>query len=152
MGERDELEWVAHLGHELKWLTGELTGSPFVARHHGWTPRIDVIETEDLFLVRVELAGVKQEGVQVVYHPDRCSLTVKGERTDCLLSGDSASPHLLEIDYGAFSRDIELPPHPICVEAIRTQFKNGILAIVLPKLTQTRVTVVIEESITLTRG
>lgn len=152
MGDRDEMEWVAHLGHELKWLTGELTGSPFVARHHGWTPRIDVIETDDLFLVRVELAGVRPEGVQATYHPERYSLTVRGERTDSLLSGDRASPHLLEIDYGAFSRDIELPPHPINAEGIQTQFRNGILAIVLPKLTQSRVTVVIEESITLTRG
>lgn len=151
MGDRDELEWVAHLGHELKWLTGELTGSPFVARHHGWTPRIDLIESEDFFLVRVELAGVRPDGVQVNYHPERHSLTVKGDRTDTLLKGDKASPHLLEIDYGGFSRDIELPPCPLCVEGVRTQFRNGILAIVLPKLAQNHVTVVIEESIILTK-
>jgi HSP20 family molecular chaperone IbpA len=57
----------------------------------------------------------------------------------------------LEIDYGGFSRDIELPPSPICVEGVRTQFRNGILAIVLPKMAQSHVTVVIEESIILTK-
>lgn len=151
MGGRDELEWVAHLGHELKWLTGELTGAPLLARQRGWTPRLDLMEAPDFFLIRVELAGVRPERLSLTYHQGSHSLSIRGERMDALEEHAKVVPHLLEIDYGYFAREVELPPATILLGEVKTQLNGGILSIVLPKANTERLAMTIEETITLNR-
>lgn len=100
-------------------------------------PRIDLLEAEHHILVRAELAGVHQGKVTLSYNADRHTLTLKGERLDDLrLSQDRYQAHLLEIEEGAFSREVPLPTAVIDFGAAKASFKNGILSVILPKLRQ----------------
>jgi HSP20 family molecular chaperone IbpA len=134
MGGRDELDWLAHMSHELKWLSGELTGTPLVARQLEWTPRVDVLDSRGAVIVRVELAGVRPDCIQAAYSEEKQTLTVRGQRGELIHVQNECVPMLLEIDSGHFAREIELPPIPISVRQARTIFRSGILTIVLPKL------------------
>jgi HSP20 family molecular chaperone IbpA len=152
MGGRDELDWIAHIGHELKWLTGELTGAPLVARQLEWTPRVDMMEAEEALVVRFELAGVTPGSVQVVYNPSRHTLSVRGQRGAVPQLEAGGVPILLEIDAGPFAREVELPPMSVAPRNAKTHFRSGILTIVLPKVGNDDITFVIEETITVTRS
>lgn len=150
MATRDELDWMLHLGQELKWISGEMTGTPLVARQRGWTPRMDLLESPDYYLLKVELAGVQPSNISLSYHPEKHSISIRGERSDSLVSEiERCTPHLLEIEYGSFSREIELPEEPIDLSNVKTQYRSGMLYVVLPKASESPVTVVIERTITL---
>ena len=41
--------------------------------------------------------------------------------------------HLMEIDHGGFSREVELPPEGVNRDKIRAQYRNGMLWIEIPK-------------------
>ena len=66
--------------------------------------------------------------------------------------GEAASAHQLEIEYGAFSRDIELP-EGVMIDAgrARTAFRMGMLYAVLPKADARGGTIVIEGTIRMER-
>lgn len=151
MAGRDELDLMGLHLSELRWLASELTGAPALAQQKGWSPRVDLLEADGYFVINAELGGVRCEQVSLSYHPERHSITIRGHRSDTLLSGpDRLAPHLLEIEYGEFSREIELPETQIDLADVRSRLRAGILTIVLPKQAAGRVTVVIEETIIVT--
>jgi HSP20 family protein len=154
MASRELQDWIAHLGYELKWLSGDFTGAPpTIAQQRGWTPRIDLLESEDFFLVRAELAGVRASEVSLRYYADRNALVIRGQRIEDDDEGAlSAAPHLLEIDFGEFSREIALPESTmILAEGVKTHFRSGLLYILLPKRDQEESSVVVEKTITVIR-
>jgi HSP20 family protein len=59
------------------------------------------------------------------------TLTVKGERKFENLA-DSKAYHRIERSYGTFARTFTLPD-TVDTEKVRADYKNGVLAIVLPK-------------------
>ncbi len=71
-----------------------------------WQPPADVYRTRKGWLVKLDLAGVRPEDVQVSVSGDR--LTVRGARRDwCLQEG--CSHYQMEIRYSAFERCLTLP-------------------------------------------
>lgn len=72
----------------------------------GWHPLTDIYESADHFLVRMELAGIDADRLEVVKE-GRC-LIVRGERRDPLALPSQAC-HQLEISYGPFERVVCLP-------------------------------------------
>ena len=126
--------WYWHLGGDLKRLTGEIG----VARRMGpkgfWQPHIDLFEDRDNYYLRVELAGVKGEDLQLLYLPDSHSMLVKGvRREEECFDAQSTGCHQLEIYYGEFEREVELPEAPIEPSKVKAQFKNGFLFVLVPK-------------------
>lgn len=74
--------------------------------HSLWCPAADVYRTNDGWIVKVDLAGVKKEDVEVSLS-DR-TLTIRGVRRDsscdeCLMY------HQLEITYSRFEKVIRFP-------------------------------------------
>lgn len=125
--------------------------APVIARKGGWSPRIDFLETARYYLLKVELAGVRRDEFRVSYNAERHTLVLRGHRHESVMSAeDKCSAHILEIDYGEFGREIPLPDTPISLDDVRSQVRGGMLYVVLPKASETRVTVVIEETITIT--
>lgn len=97
-----------------------------------WRPPTDVFETGSNFVVKMEVAGVKQEDIKITLSGD--TLIVRGRREDTFPSG-KRNFRQMEINHGAFERVI-LIPAPIDEENIRASYKDGFLEITLPKAQQ----------------
>lgn len=94
-----------------------------------WRPTLDLCELTHEFVVRVELAGLAPEEVEI-----RCDggiLTVAGTREESRDHGTIDFP-LRERHFGSFSRSIRLPPEARLHDH-RTSFSNGLLTIRIPK-------------------
>jgi HSP20 family protein len=109
-----------------------------------WTPNVNLYETESAYLVCVDLAGVDKTKIDI--EVDNARLKIKGSRSVPLhdsasdaeagREGDASSRkirvHLMEIDHGAFAREVELP-QGVPQERITAAYRNGMLWIEIPK-------------------
>jgi len=94
-----------------------------------WTPPAEVYETRDKYVIRMELAGIKGDDVTVQQANN--VLVVRGARR-FRRESEEARYHSSERVYGAFERIFPLPPQAQA-DAIKTDFSDGMLEIVLPK-------------------
>ncbi|HEV2864593.1 MAG TPA: Hsp20/alpha crystallin family protein [Pyrinomonadaceae bacterium] len=90
---------------------------------HFWRPAADVYKTRDGWMVKIELAGVSPDELEV--RIEGSTLRVAGSRRDESCS-ESVSFHQLEITYSAFERTISFPC-PIEGASLRTRYKDGLL-------------------------
>ncbi len=102
-----------------------------------WTPSVNLYETDAAYLVCVDLAGVEKDKIDITVEDH--ILKIKGQRpvpspaegeTD--LRGRRVRVHLMEIDHGSFSRDVELPLD-VLHDKIAARYRSGLLWIELPK-------------------
>lgn len=93
-----------------------------------WSPPTDVYETEEGFVVRLEIAGMREEDFEVAM--EASLLTVSGVRPDI---NERRAFHQMEIWFGRFEIAIEIPV-PIDVEASLAEYRDGFLMINLPRL------------------
>jgi HSP20 family protein len=116
------------------------------AGHSAWTPNTDVYETPDNLVVKMEIAGIDKDDLEITIN-DRL-LLVRGYRKDpCRQKQHRCSFRQMEIDYGYFERRIVIP-RSVDGSRVRAQFHNGFLHIELPKSAEsehTTVTVIIEQ-------
>ena len=103
-----------------------------------WTPNVNLYETEGDYLVCVDLAGVDKEKIELVVAEQRLKLRGQREVGSSPDEQEDNDPnrrvrvHLMEIDHGGFSRDVELP-HDVIKERITARYTDGLLWIELPK-------------------
>jgi HSP20 family protein len=105
--------------------SGRGTGS----RLQEFSPKLEVLEREDKYMLRAELPGMKPEDVEL--NIDNNVLTLSGERR----SEDERNErgyHYSECSYGRFSRSIQLP-QGTDVSKIQADFKHGVLEVQIPK-------------------
>ncbi|MCX6090033.1 MAG: Hsp20/alpha crystallin family protein [Candidatus Atribacteria bacterium] len=90
-----------------------------------WKPFCDVFETEHQLIVVVELAGIFPDEVDITVQSRK--LILQGERRE-ITSLPKIDYHQMEINFGPFSREIELP---IEVEShsVRAKYHSGFLII-----------------------
>jgi HSP20 family protein len=116
------------------------------ASHSSWTPNTDVYETTENLVVKMELAGIERDDIEITLK-DRL-LTVRGYRKDtCRQRQSRCSFRQMEIDYGYFERRIVIP-RSVDGSRVRAQFHNGFLQVELPKSQKsehTAVTVIVEQ-------
>ena len=116
--------------------------------HSTWTPNTDVYETPEHLVVKLELAGIEREDLEITLE-DRL-LLVRGYRKDpCRQRHPRCSFRQMEIDYGAFERRIIIP-RTVDGNRVRATFHNGFLHIELPKAEcteHTTVTVIIQQPV-----
>lgn len=94
-----------------------------------WSPPVDVLETQSGLMVVVALPGVHEDDLSVTIRQDR--LRISGLRRP--LEGAHYTGALqLEIDYGAFDRTLQLP-HDADVDHVEAHFRNGLLALQIPR-------------------
>jgi HSP20 family protein len=96
-------------------------------RAHIWRPATDVYETEDTVVVRVEIAGMKEEDFSISLTGRL--LTVRGNRPDIL---ERRAYHQMEIFFGEFSTEVELPA-PVLSENVTAEYIAGFLRLVFLK-------------------
>jgi HSP20 family protein len=88
-----------------------------------WYPAADVYRMRDGWVVKVELAGVAPDELELSIAGD--TLRVVGCRRDEVLS-ESVSCHQLEITYSRFEKTIRFPC-PIEGASIERHYKDGLL-------------------------
>lgn len=94
-----------------------------------WTPSVDIGETDQEFLVKAELPDVKKEDIKVTVQDG--ALMISGERK-VEKEEEGLRFHRVERAYGRFERSFSLP-ETTDAEKIRSEFKDGILTVHLPK-------------------
>ncbi len=130
---KDWSEVVVNIQREVEWLMGDVVSrKPPIVRFSPktWQPDIDVYETDNEVVVLVDLAGVKEDEIEVLVHNG--ILIVRGERKD-IKQGIKRTYSQMEILWGPFERDITLPAN-VNVDKIKAFYDRGFLEIVLPKL------------------
>ncbi len=92
---------------------------------------LDVVETDDEFVVKANVAGIDPENIEISYTDN--NLSIKGEtREEREEEGEEGRYHLRERRFGTFSRTISMPG-TVDVENIQAETENGVLKIHLPK-------------------
>lgn len=94
-----------------------------------WQPPADVYEGEDSVVVQVELAGVKEDDIDITLFADH--LAVSGVRQS-RVPAERAAYHLAGILYGQFRVEVPIVA-TIQREAVEASCEDGMLTIVLPK-------------------
>jgi HSP20 family protein len=94
-----------------------------------WVPPVDVAETQEKILVRVEVPGMKQDEINIEF--ENGVLTLKGERK-LEKEHDGLNYHRVERTYGTFIRSFTLP-RSVDAEKISATYRDGILEVEVPK-------------------
>lgn len=97
-----------------------------------WSPAVNVYRCSDQFVICADLAGVDKGAIQV--RAEARKLLLRGRREPP--EPDCTKPKplqilALEIDYGAFAREIALPAE-IEPERVTAEQRNGLLWVHLP--------------------
>lgn len=94
-----------------------------------WSPRVDMVETEDAFNIHADLPGLTKDQIHVRMEDDR--LIINGQR-EAKKTTKEASVIRTERAFGAFYRSIRLP-RTVDETKIDASFANGVLEIKVPK-------------------
>lgn len=94
-----------------------------------WSPRVDIAETDNEFIIKAEIPEVKKEDVKVVV--DSGVLTVSGERKR-EKEEKGKKFHRVERYYGSFTRSFTLPDN-VDEANIKATFNDGMLSLEIPK-------------------
>jgi HSP20 family protein len=94
-----------------------------------WAPAIDVFETDDAYLVAIEIPGVPPDAVEI--NVDGPCLTISGERRSVRVT-QSGRVVRLERTQGRFSRTVRLE-HQVDSKRMELRSEHGVLYARLPK-------------------
>jgi HSP20 family protein len=94
-----------------------------------WIPNTDVYVTEGTLIIKVELAGMRREDLELSVEGNR--LMISGQRPDAS-RGTKCKFLVMEINYGPFECVIEIPPGYDLAEA-KAAYQNGFLRIDVPQ-------------------
>ena len=112
----------------------ELALAPNSWKSFKWSVALDVVESEDEYLVKASLPGINPEGLEITFEDNR--LTIKGESKE-EEEIDEARFHLRERRFGGFTRSIKLPSG-IESEKIEANYDKGVLKLRLPKVEEVK--------------
>jgi len=114
-------------------------GWALMRRRRVWRPPTDVYETDAHIVVRVEIAGVRQEDFELSLADQR--LVISGWRSD---PTHRLACQRMEINYGEFRTEIHLP-WALSEDEIEAVYENGFLSVLLPKRRGTRIPLIVVE-------
>jgi HSP20 family protein len=94
-----------------------------------WTPAVDIHETDDGYVLRADLPGIKKEEIQIDLKDN--TLLVKGEKK---FEEKASKDNYIRTEraYGTFVRSFSLPDN-VDTGKIKASYKDGVLELVLPK-------------------
>jgi HSP20 family protein len=93
-----------------------------------WNPPVDVVEEKERILVKVEVPGVAEKDLRVMFEDG--VLTVSGERQ--FERREDRSYHRIERSFGSFTRTFTLP-RSVDGSRIEASYRDGVLDIEIPK-------------------
>jgi HSP20 family protein len=93
-----------------------------------WVPNTDVYVTDNGLVIKVELAGMRSENLEITAEGNR--LRISGNRPDGCRAA-KCSFLVMEINYGPFESILEVPPGYELSQA-KAAYLNGFLRIDVP--------------------
>ena len=93
-----------------------------------WVPNTDAYETENGLVIKVELAGMRSDNLEITVEVNR--LRISGHRPDGCRA-PKASFLVMEINYGPFESTLEVPSRYDLIQA-KAAYLNGFLRIDVP--------------------
>ena len=97
-------------------------------------PAVDIYETEDQVVIVAEIAGIRDQDLELEVDGSRCIL--RGERKPAP-QREKREIRQVEIGLGPFQRELFLPA-AVNPDAVETVYKDGMLQIALPKASPAR--------------
>jgi HSP20 family protein len=110
-------------------------GSPWRGGEAMTAPAVEVADTKEAVVVKVQVPGVSKEQLQIAVSEG--ALTIKGETKE-EEKKEEKNYIRREFRYGAFARTIPLPAGAQAEKAT-AQLKDGVLEITIPKSEEARV-------------
>lgn len=95
-----------------------------------WHPPVDLYETAGALVVKVEIAGLSEEEVEITLYDG--TLVIEGTRS-WKSSADATRFYAAEVRYGPFRVVLPLLTE-IDQEQVRARYELGFLNVILPKL------------------
>lgn len=123
---REELEQLMDEWFERPWSTEMAAGT--------WCPRSDLEETDDAYVMHVELPGVEPDDIEISL--EEHTLSVQGERTFYEERSEDDFTRR-ERSFGSFYRSVHLPS-AVEADAVEATHHNGVVTITVPKSDQQR--------------
>jgi HSP20 family protein len=124
------------LQHEMNRLFSAFFDTPGVGAGNGesgaitrWLPAMDLIETDDQFVLRADLPGLSEDDVKVELEDN--VLTISGERK-AEHEARKEGFYRLERAHGKFQRSLALP-EGVDGENVSANFDHGVLEVRIPK-------------------
>lgn len=93
-----------------------------------WVPNTDVYTAEESIVIKVELAGIRREELEITVEGQR--ICVSGHRPDCCRAPKCRFQRM-EINYGYFESVVDLPAGYDLSRA-KASYQNGFLRIDIP--------------------
>jgi len=106
---------------------GQTTRGNGMARR--WVPAMDLVETDDQYVLRADLPGLTQEDVSIEIESN--VLTISGERK-AGHEQHTEGYYRVERAFGAFARSLTLP-EGVDPDSIQASFDRGVLEVRIPK-------------------
>jgi HSP20 family protein len=94
-----------------------------------WLPAMDLVETQDDFVLRADLPGLSEADVNIELEDN--VLTISGERK-AEHQEQKEGYYRVERAWGTFSRSLTLP-EGVNPEAVKASFDRGVLEVRIPK-------------------
>ncbi len=137
LGGRRDVDPFVDLRRQMDDLVGDfmkgMKGTGLASFEGGFTPVLDVSETDKELTIKAELPGVSEKDVEVTLVANQ--LTIKGEKKDEheeTKEEEGRTYHRVERSYGAFQRTMTLP-FDVDPASVAASFKDGVLTVSLPK-------------------
>jgi len=113
--------------HAIGWQVG--------IHSYAWSPPTDVYETDASFVVRLEVAGMRQSDFSI--DVENNFLVISGARSE---SPERRTYRQMEIRFGEFSTAMEIPAGADVSKA-QADYEDGFLNIVMPKIKPTTINI-----------
>ena len=105
------------------------TTSPGNGQTRRWIPAMDLVETQDHFVVRADLPGLTEDDISIELEDN--VLTISGDRQHEEKT-EKEGYFRVERAFGKFARTLTLPDG-VDADAINAEFSNGVLEVRIPK-------------------
>ena len=122
---------INKLFEQLATLSGSETGIGLGE----WFPRIDVFETKQSVVVKVEAPGFEEDDLEVVFRGPKMILS--GEKKQSKVDESVRGFLCLERSFGKFSRSLYID-HAVDLTRASAKLVDGVLTVLIPKLEDRR--------------
>ena len=100
-----------------------------------WFPRVDVFETKDNVVAKVEAPGFEKDELQVVFRGPK--MIFQGEKRKPAVDGSVRGYLCLERSFGKFNRSLYID-QAVDLTRARARLEDGVLTVTIPKLEDRR--------------
>jgi HSP20 family protein len=100
-----------------------------------WAPRVDLLESDDAYVLEVDVPGLKRDDININFHDQ--TLTISGERSSEKKEEKKGEYVRVERQYGNFYRSFTLP-RSVDSNKIEASYENGVLIVTVPKAEESK--------------